>query len=343
MAQVRPTSHLLNTLRFRQVALVLAIQEYGTLRAAADSLGMTQPSATQMLHELEDAFGEVLFDRVKRRLQINPAGQAVMNAFRNLRNNMTALAHELHELHLGSEGKFVVGCIMAAIPTHLTRVLVGLRKRYPLLSIEIIVDSSDRLVDQLRLGSIDVAIGRLPRSTGPEEKDCLFKAVGHENMSVIVSAKHPLVRLSMKANLRFEDLLGYPWILQQRGSPSREVIEQEFLGQNAKLPRGLIETTSILAAIDLLSLEDMISILPYSIASIYETKFQAVKILPYSFTHRLTPWGSIIHRDRSITPVMNEFLELLHARNGSGRRGNSAKSDPASAASKLKRPLRMNQ
>jgi DNA-binding transcriptional LysR family regulator len=46
---------LLNRLRLRQVALLLEVQASGTLRAAALRLGMTQPAATKMLHELESA------------------------------------------------------------------------------------------------------------------------------------------------------------------------------------------------------------------------------------------------------------------------------------------------
>ena len=49
------TPQLLNRLRMRQVALILAIDERQTLRAAATELGLTQPAATKMLQELEDA------------------------------------------------------------------------------------------------------------------------------------------------------------------------------------------------------------------------------------------------------------------------------------------------
>jgi len=45
-------AQLLNRLRMRQVALLLAVEASGTLRAAAARLGMTQPAATKMLHEL---------------------------------------------------------------------------------------------------------------------------------------------------------------------------------------------------------------------------------------------------------------------------------------------------
>ena len=51
------TPQLLNRLRMRQVALMLAIEEQGTLRGAAARLGLSQPAATKMLHELEGALG----------------------------------------------------------------------------------------------------------------------------------------------------------------------------------------------------------------------------------------------------------------------------------------------
>ena len=44
---------LLNRLRMRQVLLMLAIHEQGTLHAAARQLGTTPSAASKMLHELE--------------------------------------------------------------------------------------------------------------------------------------------------------------------------------------------------------------------------------------------------------------------------------------------------
>ena len=38
-----------------------------------------------------------------------------------------------------------------------------------------------------------------------------------------------------------------------------------------------------------------------------------LSILPYTFTHRLTPWGSLVHRDRTVAPITQAFLDLLHA------------------------------
>jgi DNA-binding transcriptional LysR family regulator len=56
----------------------------------------------------------------------------------------------------------------------------------------------------------------------------------------------------------------------------------------------------------------MIAAIPQSIASHYE-KHGLLRILPYAFTHTLTPWGSLVHRDRAINPITQKFMDLLHA------------------------------
>ena len=120
------TPQLLNRLRMRQIALILAIREHRTLRGAAAHLGLSQPAATKMLHELEDALNIRLFQRVGRGLQLNDAGERVTAYFEDLRGSMEALNRELGELRQGSAGRLAVGSIMAASPGRLTQALLDL-------------------------------------------------------------------------------------------------------------------------------------------------------------------------------------------------------------------------
>jgi DNA-binding transcriptional LysR family regulator len=105
-----------------------------------------------MLQELEDALGQPLFERVGRRLQRNAAGERVLEYFRSLRGNIEALNRELGELRQGSSGRLAVGSIMAASPGRLTQALLELKRQLPLLELEVAVDTSDRLLAQLREG-----------------------------------------------------------------------------------------------------------------------------------------------------------------------------------------------
>ena len=279
------TPLLLNRLRMRQVALLLAVDELGTLRAAANQIGMTQPAATKMLQELEDALGQTLFERVGRGLKLNPAGACVTGYFRGMRGSMEALNRELNALRLGSAGKLFIGSIMAASPAHLTEALIQLKTLYPLLAVEISVGTSDRLMEQLHEGVLDVVIGRVLGGSGHE---FLFRPIADEALSVIVACDHPLAR---KRKVHFAELQAYPWILQPAGSP--------------------IETASILTTTNLIARTRMVAVIPASVARRYE-QHGLLRILPYAVEQTLAAYGSIVHRDRPPSTAASRFLELLH-------------------------------
>jgi len=301
------TPQLMNRLRMRQVALLLAIDELGTLSSAANRLGLTQPAATKMLNELETALGQRLFERVGRGLQRNAAGERVTGYFRSIRGSMEALNQELEALRLGGAGKLAVGSIMAASPGRLTRALLQMKAEFPMLAMEVAVDTSDRLLAQLREGVLEVVVGRKAAVAGVP---CRFKAIEDEALVVIAGTSHPLAR---RRTVDFRSLLAYPWILQPQGSPMRDLIEREFRHHDAELPRGLIETGSILTTINLACSSEMLGVIPQAVA---QSHAQAGMLcaLPYRFSHALDAYGSLVPRDRPLSAPAQRFLELLHAK-----------------------------
>ena len=254
------TPQLMNRLRMRQVALLLAIDELGTLSGAAERLGLTQPAATKMLNELESALGQRLFERVGRGLKRNAAGERVTGYFRSIRGSMEALNQELEGLRLGGGGRLVVGSIMAASPGRLTRALLQLKAEFPLLAMEIAVDTSDRLLAQLREGVLEVVVGRRAAVPGVP---CRFQAIEDEALAVIAGTRHPLAK---RRSVDFASLLAHPWILQPQGSPMRELIDRECRAHDAEIPRGLIETGSILTTMNLVRSSEMLGVIPLAVA-----------------------------------------------------------------------------
>lgn len=301
-----PTAQLLNRLRMRQVALLLAIGEHRTLRAAAAQLGLTQPAATKMLQELESAMGHALFDRVGRGLQLTAAGHCVLAYFEGLQGHFDALTRELGELEQGSAGKLCIGSIMAASPAVLTQALIRLKALYPLLTIEITVDTSDRLSDALRRGDLDLVIGRVPDTNAGAFS---FSPIAEEALSIVASPQHPLAG---QARVAWAELLAYPWILQPHGSPMREVMEHEFKNQRSPLPRGLIETASILTTTNLIGNSDMLAVMPTEVAERYEAH-GLLACLRYTVRQRLSVYGTIAARDRPAGPAATQLMQFLRS------------------------------
>ena len=315
------TPQLLNRLRMRQLALMLAIDEKRTLRAAAVQLGMTQPAATKMLHELENALGQPLFERVGRGLQLNEAGARVTGYFKGIRGSMEALNRELAELRLGSAGKFSVGSIMAASPGRLSDALLGLKQQFPLLAVEIAVDTSDRLLAQLREGVLEVVVGRL---VGQPQFEVDFRPIEDEGLAVVVGKHHPLAR---KRRVEFEALLAYGWILQPPGSPMRDVIEHEFRDHHAALPPGLIETGSILTTVNLIRRSELVAVIPEAMAR-RDAQHGLLHIVGYRIRQQLPAYGSLVRKDWPLGKPAEAFLRLLH--------GEQAAKDPAAASAQAR-------
>lgn len=307
MPQTSLMPQLLNRLRMRQVALILAVGEHGTLRKASSELGMTQPAATKMIQELESALGQKLFERVGRGQKLTPAGNSVLHYFSGMRGSIEAMTRELAELQLGSSGRVSVGSIMAPSPTLLTQAIIALKKAYPLLSLDVTLDTSDRLFDLLREGVLDVAIGRI---RGEQWADYVFTPLENEELAIVVGMQHPL---GTQPSVAFASLLDYPWILQPVGSPMREVLEQEFRMQQAPVPRGLIETASILTTTNLIAETDMIGVVPQSIADTY-ARHGLLRVLPCHIQHKMESFGSITRKDRPLSEATRFFLSALHQR-----------------------------
>ena len=132
MANTLPS---LNRLKLRHVRLLLAVHEGGTLRQAATQLGVTQPAATKMLHELEDALGLKLFERAGRGLRWTAAGHRVLEHFSGLQGGLAALARELAQMAPEGVQLLQVGAIMAASTDVLAPALLALRQQYPQLGV----------------------------------------------------------------------------------------------------------------------------------------------------------------------------------------------------------------
>jgi DNA-binding transcriptional LysR family regulator len=299
------TPQLLNRLRMRQIALLLALDELGTLHAAAQHLGMTQPAATKMLHELESSLGQHLFERVGRGLQRNTAGDRVTAHFQAIRGSMESLNRDLEDIRGGGIGKLSVGSIMAASPGRLTQALLHLKQELPMLSIEVAVDTSDRLLAQLEEGVLDLVIGRM---TGTVNLPCKFRAIEDESLALIAANDHPLAR---RRKLDFKALLDFPWVLQPTGSPMRELIEREFREAQVQLPRGLIETGSILTTINLVRDSHLLAVIPETVA-LGDAQHGKVRVLPYRFARTLESYGSIVPTQRPVSTAAARFLALLH-------------------------------
>ena len=257
MTRIPDANMIHSRLRLRQMRLMLALQEFGSLRRAADHIGMTQPAATKMLHEAEDLLGVELFERLPRGMRPTPYGDTVIYYAQMVFAEVSGMREELVALESGNLGRVAVGAIPALSSGLLTRTIANLKKSHPRLSMSIQVDTSDVLVQAILQDQLDIVLGRIP--AGARSEELLFDSLGEEALCVISSAQHPLAG---ESQLSWAELQNMTWVLQQHPSPMRTIINQVFHNARIDIPSSIVETTSIMTLLSLVQQTDMIGVTP---------------------------------------------------------------------------------
>jgi DNA-binding transcriptional LysR family regulator len=305
MSRIPEAALIHSRLRLRQLRLMLALEELGSLRRAADEIGMTQPAATKMLHEAEGLLGVELFERLPRGMRATPFGETVIYYARMVFAELSGMREELAALESGNLGRVTVGAIPALASGLLTRTIATLKKSHPRLSMSIQVDTSDVLVQALQQDQLDVVLGRIP--TGARADDLLFDSLGEEELCVIAGAQNPV---ASAASLTWTELQGMTWVLQQHPSPMRAIVNQAFHNARVDIPSSIVETTSIMTLLSLLQQTDMIGVTPRSVIEDYPGRHLLAE-LPIVFEPRLPPFGLITRRHRIKSSAMQAFISAV--------------------------------
>ncbi|WP_409299786.1 LysR family transcriptional regulator [Pseudomonas sp. KCJK8993] len=301
-----PDAHLIHSrLRLRQLRLVLALQEFGSLRRAAEHIGMTQPAATKMLHEAETLLGVELFERLPRGMRATPFGETVIYYARMVFAELSGMREELVSLESGNLGRVTVGAIPALASGLLTRTIATLKQSHPRLSMSIQVDTSDVLVQALLQEQLDVVLGRIPAGARAEELS--FDSLGEEALCVIAGARNPL---ALATQLDWAQLQEQTWVLQQHPSPMRSIVNQVFHNARVDIPSSIVETTSIMTLLSLVQQTDMIGVTPVSVVEDYPGR-HLLAVLPIQFEARLPPFGLITRRQRIQSSAMQAFMDAV--------------------------------
>lgn len=247
-------------LKLRQLELIVAVEEEGSLGRAASRIGMTQPAVSKSLHELENMLGERLFDRLPRGVAPTQSGEIILRHAKIMLRQLRHATEELSMRQTGEVGEVHVGSLLAATPFLLPRSIGIARQLYPGLKIKVTEGTSAQLLNQLSLGEIDVVLGRVPDIWGP--RSIRTEQIYSESVSFVAGLHHPLAGVS---DIGLTDLVRFDWIFPAPGTVMRSQVEAAFRHAQVPPPERFLEAIPILSQAALLVSTDMIGVLPQSV------------------------------------------------------------------------------
>lgn len=224
-------------IKFRHIQCLVEIAREGSFKIAAEKLFLTQPAISKTVKELEEILGATLMERSRSGVTLTREGEVFMH-FSQM--SLASLQQGLDGVEQASRSEremLTVGALPSVAAWLMPKVAARFSDLAPQAKLRIMDGPHGYLVERLRLGELDMVIGRLGR---PETMQGIsFTQLYNEKVVLVVRPGHPL--LEAPALARIGD---WQVIMPPEGSAIRPLVER-FLISNGigKLPNQ-IETVS---------------------------------------------------------------------------------------------------
>lgn len=296
---------LLGRLRARHLALAVALDTHRSLRRAAAEIALTQPAATKLLRDLEDALGAPLFERHAWGMSPTAYGETLVRHARGVLNDLAQAQADIAAQRAGARGSLRVGGVTGSVPALVAPAIGALRAAHPRVRVYALVNTSEVLVDALRRGELDVAV--TPRPPDDELDGLDTRALADEPLTIVARAGHPLAR---RRSVALSALTGSTWIVPPAGSPLRRDFDEIHAASGLRPPGDLVETVSIVATLALLQTSDAMSLLPEGLARHYEAPGMVAR-LAVALPGAGTRYEVMTRANRALAPAARAFIGAL--------------------------------
>jgi DNA-binding transcriptional LysR family regulator len=291
----------------RQLQIFIAIAQSGSTTAAGEVIALSQSAISASIAELEKALNVQLFDRVGKRLLLNDHGRAMLPQAMALVNGATSLENSFNEI---APSILIIGASLTIgnylLPTIIANYWraqgIVLGELMPPLQV-VVANTADivsKVVNfEVDIGLIEGPCNRVDISVSPWLEDELL---------LVVAPNHPV----LQENGEFispDRLTKANWLLRERGSGTREALEQALLPYIAQLKSSLefndheaIKQSAVqglgIACLSRTVVRDMLDA-----GKLVELKTPFGKLM--------RRFSLLVHHQKQVTPGMQHFMNHI--------------------------------
>jgi DNA-binding transcriptional LysR family regulator len=293
--------------RLRDLHILLAVVQCGSMAKAAAQLGVSQPSVSQVIADLEHTVGVRLLDRTSRGVELTSYGDVLLSrgraAFDELRQGIT----EIQFLSGSMAGQLRIACPETIAAGLLPPIVGRFCQRYP--GVELHVAQLNTVAPEfpeLDRRDVDLVLARVasaPSNDGSSDRynvEILF----NDQLRAVVSQQS---RWARRRKIEPTELIGEPWIVTPDPIGRTAVVEY-FNSRGLSAPKIAITTFSLQLRNSLASAGSFITILPASVLRLNDSHF-SLKELPIKLVTPPWPVAIVTSKNRTLSPVVNRFID----------------------------------
>ncbi|MEQ9694800.1 pca operon transcription factor PcaQ [Shimia sp. SDUM112013] len=224
-------------IKFRHIQCFVEICREQSLKLASEKLFLTQPAISKTLKELEEIMGATLLVRNRSGVSLTRQGEVFLH-FAEM--SLAALQQGLTGVEqVGAQGKTRLS--VGALPSVAARLMPDVATEFaalaPQTSLRIMDGPHGYLVERLRLGELDLVIGRLGQADTMQ--GISFTQLYEERVEFVVRAGHPLL-----ADPDLKKIGDWQVIYPPEGSAIRALVDRYLIAHGVGEIAHRLETVS---------------------------------------------------------------------------------------------------
>nr|WP_205518742.1 LysR family transcriptional regulator [Pseudotabrizicola algicola] len=267
---------------------------------AAEACGVTQPSLSAAIRQLEDHLGVQLVFRGARFQGLTPEGQRVLERAQGIVAETRALRDEMRSVKKGLAGNLRIGVIPTALPM-VAQLTAPFTQRHPKVSVTILSRTSAEILEGIERLELEAGITYL-------DNEPLGRVVTqplYAEFYRLVCA--PGSDFAGRTRVEWAALAGVPLCLLTSDNQNRRIINQHLAEAGVKAEAG-VEANSTIALMAHVMTGQWASVLPKALADLF-AKSGAVRAVPIVAPEVEHLVGLIAARRDPPTPLIEALME----------------------------------
>ena len=289
-------------MEIRNLNAFLKVAASKNFTQAARDLGYAQSNISAQIAQLEQELGVPLFNRIGRQVSLTQFGEELLPYAQEL----CSTAIEIENLHKSEA--FLGGTVRFGMTDSISELFpedsfLSYHHRFPRVHLEIVLDTTARLLERLRNGELDaicVITDPLPAAEWKIRKEIQVP---------IVAVANPALPISKMKSVSLGELAGQKLVLMVRDAPYSIRFEQELRQLHLEY-NPVFRLQSAQTALRVVVKGGFVTVLPlYSVKEAAE--LGQVTVLNISQWNCLQSVQSVLHQSKVLTPQISGFLEEL--------------------------------
>ncbi|HSB69317.1 MAG TPA: selenium metabolism-associated LysR family transcriptional regulator [Candidatus Methylomirabilis sp.] len=203
----------------RALEVFCKIVELRSFSRAAEAVLLTQPTVSGHIKALEEELDLRLFDRAGRNVTPTRAGELLHGYARRIMALREEAQQAISEHRGGLKGHLAIGGSSIPGAYILPPLLATFKRDHPEVTIGLHISGSRDIVRGVIEGATELGMV----GARFEEGRVQYEPFAQDELVLAVAVSHPWAR---RSTVRLMDLLGQPFVMRERGSGTRKVMEE---------------------------------------------------------------------------------------------------------------------